>query len=309
MGYRFMYWNKYKDNKLYITTKYKTIKEELLNNKLYPLQLNQFQISMNKAEKFIQTTKAKQTILCRSVWNDPLEYGIKNNEYIHISLEQLLVIIIYCDWTDLCSKFGESFRKKSLCESMESVKNRNKEFAICSRLLRESVEYFGDRGFGELKYLTDSIPRPLIQRRLNIYNEIRGPFFCGLSFLMVMPHINIELCGPTSTSLQIEVAARFAGAYGTLLQLNNNGTQYHGQLTGFPCSWVSQYPQEDEIIFCGGGNKIQIESVINMITNENWLPQFIPLFLFDCMISDGVLTDKYNKQQIIDAYVEMNKLI
>eukprot|EP01084_Bolivina_argentea_P295276 508306_1 len=305
-----------------IMIKYESMKEELLNNKLYPLQLNQFQLSMKKAQKFIKTEKAKQTILWASVWNDPMKYEIQmtidhhdhlnvngQNEYIHISLEQLLVIIIYCDWTDLCSKFGESFRKKSLCESMESVKNRNKEFAICSRLLRESVEYFGDRGFGELKYLTDSIPRPLIQRRLNIYNEIRGPFFCGLSFLMVMPHINIELCGPTSTSLQIEVAARFAGAYGTLLQLNNNGTQYHGQLTGFPCSWVSQYPQEDEIIFCGGGNKIQIESVINMITNENWLPQFIPLFLFDCMISDGVLTDKYNKQQIIDAYVEMNKLI
>eukprot|EP01084_Bolivina_argentea_P229219 386931_1 len=110
-----MYWNKYKNDKLYVTKKYKTIKEELLNNKLYPLQLHQFQLSMNKAQKFIQTKKAKQTILSRSVSNDPLKYEITGSD-IQISLEQLLVIIIYCDWTDLCSKFGESFRKKSLYE-------------------------------------------------------------------------------------------------------------------------------------------------------------------------------------------------
>eukprot|EP01084_Bolivina_argentea_P229220 386932_1 len=122
-----MYWNKYKNDKLYVTKKYKTIKEELLNNKLYPLQLHQFQLSMNKAQKFIQTKKAKQTILRRSVLNDPLKYGIETTisddirrqikkEYIQISVEQLLVIIIYCDWTELCTIFSESFRKKSLYE-------------------------------------------------------------------------------------------------------------------------------------------------------------------------------------------------
>ena len=43
------------------------------------------------------------------------------------------------------------------------------------------------------------------------YVGVSGPFFCGMSLLMVIPQFNIRLNGPTSTSKCIEVAQRFGG--------------------------------------------------------------------------------------------------
>eukprot|EP01084_Bolivina_argentea_P268186 455453_1 len=156
-----------------------TLKDELLNK----LPLNKYELSITKAQKFIQTMKAKSILLHSSKWNDPLKYGKKyRSKKIAISMAQLLVIIIYCDQTDLCTEFTASFRKKSIHEPVNSVKKRNAEFATFARLLRETVEYFGQTGFGNYFGYDDESPQ----------NKLYGPFFCGMSFVMVMPEMNIK---------------------------------------------------------------------------------------------------------------------
>eukprot|EP01084_Bolivina_argentea_P196211 336384_1 len=301
-GFRFMYWDHYKEDPLYVKTKYNSLKDELMNK----LPLDQYELSVTKAEKFIQTEKAKSIKLSDNNYtNDPLKYGKKYSIGYGsraISWEHLLVIVIYCDQTDLCTEFTASFRKKTIDESLENVKKRNAEFSIWARLLRETVEYFGQTGFDQRK------------RGQLAQNKLYGPFFCGMSFVMVMPEMNIKLCGPTSTSLHVEIATRFAGPIGVLIQLNNDATQYTKELSGFPCAWLSSHPQESEVLFCGGTNKLQIESVTNIRTKQNWCNHCGPLFLFDCMISDGVLSAKYvddknNNKKMKKAYTIINELI
>eukprot|EP00488_Nonionellina_sp_1-RS-2012_P000260 TRINITY_DN10750_c0_g1_i1.p1 TRINITY_DN10750_c0_g1~~TRINITY_DN10750_c0_g1_i1.p1 ORF type:complete len:106 (-),score=5.13 TRINITY_DN10750_c0_g1_i1:69-386(-) len=68
-----------------------------------------------------------------------------------------------------------------------------------------------------------------------------------MSSVMHIPQFNIRLCTPTSTSKHIEIAMRFCGRYGIIIQLNNDQLQ----LRGFNCSWFSRYPEEDERLFFG----------------------------------------------------------
>eukprot|EP00484_Ammonia_sp_Unknown_P018760 CAMPEP_0197045890 /NCGR_PEP_ID=MMETSP1384-20130603/21682_1 /TAXON_ID=29189 /ORGANISM="Ammonia sp." /LENGTH=79 /DNA_ID=CAMNT_0042477575 /DNA_START=60 /DNA_END=296 /DNA_ORIENTATION=- len=77
-----------------------------------------------------------------------------------------------------------------------------------------------------------------------------------------MPEFQLRLNGPTSTTKWEEVALKFSGPKGVILTLNNE-TEFGqpAELTGFNCSWLSRYREEDERLFCGGWQPINIESV------------------------------------------------
>ena len=89
----------------------------------------------------------------------------------------------------------------------------------------------------------------------------RGPFYCGMSKLMVIPDFNIRLCCPTSTSKQIAVATRFGGSDGIIIQLNNYRYFFSTKLRSFNCSWLSNYCAEDERLLFGGASQVQIENI------------------------------------------------
>ena len=77
-------------------------------------------------------------------------------------------------------------------------------------------------------------------------HPLRGPFYCGMSFVMNMSQFSIKINGPTSTSVQRSVATRFSGNKGFLIKFDNS--QGHGRyVKGFDVSWISRYgAQEDE---------------------------------------------------------------
>merc|ERR1712013_186870 len=124
------------------------------------------------------------------------------------------------------------------------IQRRNCEFAICSRLLRESVEVFGEhRGWFDASTST--------------WTGVAGPFFCGMSFRAVVPELAIALNGPTSTSKQLSVATRFGGDDGIILELNNRGAWHSEYARAFGCSWLSNFHAEDEWLFCGGRHRLE----------------------------------------------------
>ena len=56
---------------------------------------------------------------------------------------------------------------------------------------------------------------------------------------------NIFLYSPTSTSVRIEVAIKFSGDQGMIIEFNNKkGAAKH--VKGFDVSWISRYREEDE---------------------------------------------------------------
>ena len=169
----------YQPYELYIEPKYKDIKDEILNNTIFQLNIKQLNISINKALQY------KDTMRCRNT------KSTKECEIIHhygiapgtpLQFKYIIAIILYTDWSDLCTKFSSTFRKLKPYEPIESVKDRNREYAIWSKTLRETVEYFGQMGWEmdkDKKWNNDN-------------NRVKGPFFCGMSVMMVIPEFNIR---------------------------------------------------------------------------------------------------------------------
>eukprot|EP01084_Bolivina_argentea_P201281 344073_1 len=321
IGYRFYYWKYYKTlcfdsdaeewhwNKndhsgyqpyaLYVECKYESFKEEILNNTIHPLTLDEYNISFQKTAEYMKTEKVKQIAVKQLVTqDDPLIYNIKTGTLI--TLNHILSIIFYCDWSELCTEFSKTFRNATFDETISAIIQKHQEFAIWARYLRETIEYFGAKGFGDVV---------LRNSKMCIVNELIGPFYCGMSFEMVMPQFNIRLSSPTSTSLHIEVATRFAEEKGIVIQLNNDGTEISGDLRGFPCNWISNYSEEQEILFCGGEYRIRIESIITIISMQNFSEHLNALFYFDCMVNGSILGGHYLKTLVKTDYLILSSLI
>eukprot|EP01084_Bolivina_argentea_P084460 152733_1 len=288
----------YEPYELYVEAKYRDIKEEILNNNIYWLTLDQFEISYHKSNKYISSAITKQIKAGRADW---LHYNITTGATV--SASNLLAIILYCDWSKLSEAFSKTFRKIKNSESITDVKTRNREYAIWSKVLRETVQLFGQKGW--TRAFDD-------EKRNNEWNNennrVQGPFFSGMSKAMIIPEFNIRLCGPSSTSRHIEVATRFAEDKGIIIQLNNNGDYHAASLRSFNCSWISNYAGEDEQLFIGGDRRIKIESIINIVTKENFEEFFRPLFYFHCMVN-GARMEQYEPEITDIDYIALNNLI
>eukprot|EP01084_Bolivina_argentea_P251184 421185_1 len=283
-GYRLYYWEYYRKRakQFFVELKYQDIKEEILSNNICKLGKSKLDISLNKTKKYIETNEAKKIIShlypASNIDKDKLlHYDIKAGS--QITFNHLLAITLYCDWDELSTKFSATFRNGEFYESISCVIRKNREFFHWSKLLRETVEIFGYNAEGQGKGYNSS--------KWN--NKLQGPFFCGMSFLMVMPEYDIKLNGPTSTSECIEVATSFAVDGGIVIQLNNIGTGIISRLCAFNCSWLSDYSSEREWLFCGGQYTIKIETIMNIGAEQDYAAYFNSLHYFDCMLNGNIL--------------------
>merc|ERR1712228_337442 len=118
--------------------------------------------------------------------------------------------------------------------------------------------------------------------------------------VMVLPQFNLRFCAPTSTTMQIEIALKFATRNGTVIQLNNNSNGDHDKLRLFNISWLSRFKDEDERLFIGGVWRVRGESIRLTKTKENFETFFVSLFYFDAMVTAkrGMSKLKINNKQI-----------
>ena len=164
----------YKIAELYNTPKYANYKEEILNE----IPRKQYHdLVIEKVKIYLGSLKVKSITANFLCDYDILHYGIKEGS--PITMDHLISIILYTDFTEYSSKYSSTFRKLSFAESFESVKERNRAFFWQSKYFREAVEIYGK----------------------NFYDE-PGPFFTGVNCILTMPEFAIRLCSPTSTSAQ-----------------------------------------------------------------------------------------------------------
>eukprot|EP01083_Nonionella_stella_P234881 826463_1 len=278
VGYRFHYehWSQQKEvttpqNELHtIRSKYGSLKEEILQNESFTLNPMQLQQVMIKCDHYMKTEKVKTIVCCM----ETCEYDLKQGDTIPKA--HLLCLILYCDCTQLQKHFSATFRKKDWFESIKSLMKRHSEFAIWARLLRESIEVFGMDGHCQH-----------VDENGNTHFPAQGPFYCGMSHVMVMPQFNISLFCPTSTTKQESVAWEFAGDDGIVIQLSNNGENDNLSIKSFSCAWLSGHPRESEWLFCGGRHKMQIENVTltQGVRHPPFAKYFRVFFYFDCMLN------------------------
>eukprot|EP01084_Bolivina_argentea_P239628 402719_1 len=116
--------------------------------------------------------------------------------------------------------------------------------------------------------------------------DTRGiSFYTGISLVMTIPEFTMRLCAPTSTSTQIEVAIKFSGHDGMILELQKAHASAVHFLTIFDCSWISQYKEEDERLFCGGQFCVNIKSIRIRNTNQNFGDFIGPLVYLDAILT------------------------
>ena len=220
-------------HELYVMNRYKTFKAEILEYKHFGLitAIAAMKIITIKACYYLktQTARAIKADKGRLIFDNPGHYGIDNES--HLCADNLYSLILYTDYDALSSDFSSSFRKIYPFETLQNVKIRNSYYWWWSKTLRETVELYGSTGS---KYAQNP--------RLN------GPFFTGLSFVMNIPQYQIKLNSPTSTSTHIQVATKFAGDQGMIIELDiEDSDRTMDNLRGFDCSWISQYKGEDEM--------------------------------------------------------------
>eukprot|EP01083_Nonionella_stella_P197028 724654_1 len=102
-----------------------------------------------------------------------------------------------------------------------------------------------------------------------------------------MPSFSMRLCSPTSTSKQIEVAMKFSGSNGIILQMDNPDQWQYKYLHAFNASWVSRFKEEDERLFFGGVWPIQIQSIRIRSTKQNFGTIIRCLQYLDTMVTGG----------------------
>ena len=220
---------------------------------------------------------------------DLLHYDHLPEHYHELSMkfDHILALVLYCDYSQLCTDFSASFRKKNVFETLKSVKHRNSNYFWFSKSLRETVELFGNSGYYK-KEKDDILERG---------DGASGPFYCGMNQLMVMDSFCIRLSSPTSTSRKLSVAMKFGGDDGIIIQFKNDIGVVNEYLCGFCCT-LSDYVEESETLFFGGFAPIHIESVRIRRTSENFKKYCAALYYLDSILSGAVVKiDEQSKKE------------
>ena len=326
IGLRFYYWDYYKEldelpadeqtngtisyhsgykvSELYVDKKYGSFGEEIMNYNHIEMDIKKFRdLIIKKAEQYINTKRVKA--IKPDTWESPKHYGV--DDEAPLSVNNLLSVILYTDTTTLSGGFSGSFRKIFAYETLSQIKTRNSKYWHWSKYLRETVEMYGSYTW-----------------------NINPPFYTGINCVLEMPSFSIRLCSPTSTSVHLEVAVKFGGQTGLILQLNTKGmlTGYSSYLKGFDCSFLSQFKEEDERCCCicfalflykvftfvytinrlffGGFKCIAIQSIRLMQNNKNFEQLIKILYCFDS-ITSGIDIDYELGKKITKSDVNILK--
>ena len=208
----------------YVRPYYADLKTEIMEYRY--ISIREYDCSiLSKAVAFHATILVK-SIKSRDDYDD--KHGIGVGDVI--PLDYLICVILYTDYTQLSTDFSSTFRAKHKYEPLDSIRKRHEKYYWLSKGLRKMMEIYGqDYNHG-----------------IGLLSPLRGPFHTGMNFLMNINQFKIKLFSPTSTTLHKEVAIRFGGQSGMLLEFDNSKGDGK-KVKGFDFSWISRYGlQEDE---------------------------------------------------------------
>ena len=273
--------NSDEDDEYLVLPRYNSLKEEMLNYKY--LSFRKYKKIIKKGKQCVQTHIAKSMI-----------YSDKE-----ISLDALICIIMYCDYTELSQNFTSSFRKTNEFELIHHIKKRNSKYFHWSKILKTTITRYGQC------YSKNTISNCALGR-------LCGPFYCGINIILNISQFYMYTYGPLSTSVHLEVAMKFSGAEGMILEMDNE-TGNCVWLHGMNCSWISRYKEEDERLFFGCHHSlrpiaINISSIRIIETATNYRDTIQAITLFDNIISNNI-EKKVSQKLISNSVVIMSDLI
>ena len=215
------HWKHWDDEPGYVgSPNYNSLKEECLQNKIYPMPMKQFLRMVFDAVAFSRSGKGRRQS-ANSLWGDNQVFEVFRGSPLSVS--HIFVVLMYCNDTKLqynYKKFGCRERYKG--QTLEELKKWNREIAHWHRLLFEAVKFFG-----QLVSPTDV-------------------FYTGLNIRLCFHTFSPKFHSPFSTTVSIEVAERFCGSDGVILMLKPTTSSLECYLD---VEWLSDFDHEKERLF------------------------------------------------------------
>eukprot|EP01084_Bolivina_argentea_P125379 222160_1 len=237
LGENVDYWNA--NSAWYIKHKYKTLRNELLNNQIAPMSSEDYDEIYIKARDFIfdQKKKSKTNNNVRFLRVSGLGksaakyFNVKNGDIL--TIDHMICLLIYTNKTDTQRIFKAKCRK-DVEQSMEEFITENSEIAHWCRLLLESCKLYGEKMNKE------------------------ETFYSGMSCRFLFNSFHTWFICPISTTADKEIAIRFANDTGIILALRCTTQSRYIDTESF-----SAFSHERERLFCASRleiNKIDTES-------------------------------------------------
>eukprot|EP01084_Bolivina_argentea_P106527 190588_1 len=231
VGIELWYWKSQKNNKRYIEKQFTDLKEEITHfNQFTIKEWNQLCAECNI---LIQTDKIK---MLSSNGNHEHIYAI--NAGGTITMQHLLSIKLYTDYTTLCKIFCKAFRLKKMVENeyerVESLMHRISKVANWARLLTEAVQCYG---------------------KVISTNKL---FYRGIDSEFMFKKFVTRFYVPLSTTTNFKMATEFTeGTNGLIMELK----RYNEYVSCLNCSLFSNFDTERETLFFGGQSILQINNI------------------------------------------------
>eukprot|EP01084_Bolivina_argentea_P086165 155745_1 len=114
-GFKFLYDDNYISGNI-VPKKYKSFKQEVTTNPFSVMTMLQFITEFKKAKMHYNSYYCKQYIRIHDTYR------------IQLSIEHLLAVLIYCNYSELQFNFSKTYRKIASNESIKCVLNRHSNF-------------------------------------------------------------------------------------------------------------------------------------------------------------------------------------
>ena len=243
----------------YVAPRYANLKEEVMATGY--VNAKAWRGVLAQCETLIETDKLKSM---RTNGNDEDReaYGIEDGS--SMTLQHLLAIRLYTDFTSLGGIFCGAFRKQNAHEIEHSIMRRNQRIAIWARLLIEAIRCFG-RMYGPThKFYRGVSGEFMFKRFIATFN---GPVSTSTDVCYYVLWLCVILC----YLVKVSVATMFAVG-GLVMELRS-----HLDLNpGLDCSlFGSQFPgAEKEVLFFGAN--LQLRSIRHAVDGK-WLSYKQPM--------------------------------
>eukprot|EP01084_Bolivina_argentea_P039134 72345_1 len=233
-------------NGMYVTNKYKNLKQELTQNELCHLGQHQWMHLMQKAQIHIQTNFLK-TFYC--VRNKTAKcYDMYYRELI--SVGHLIVMMVYCNFDTLQRIFSETFRKLNKNETDDDLKKRHGHYYFLARLLRECVECFGMPSGRNNTIVYRGLDKSFLFASMKAY--INSPFSTTTAYSVAQSFYGEN----TEMILELEIDSKSWAI--APFELNDD----ENRLTCLDMAWISDYTNEQEIFLMGGLNQLKFRTIM-----------------------------------------------
>ena len=181
----------------YISAKYESLKQEILNTTCCDFDIDQWKSTeMTAKTKLNEWNKDPDARKLLSQHTDPIKcwerlYGIKRNT--PITVEHIMSLLFYTNYSAQSYLFSGTYRRVDPFESDRLLKNRHSQVAIWGRLLRETVEAYG-LSMSKAKHIRvfyHGVGKTLLFSNTSIY--LNGPVSTTIGMLFVLLFLYLSI--------------------------------------------------------------------------------------------------------------------